>query len=326
MNHDEERLVRLIEASRDWIRAPRVLDVVRAAGRVLADGFGIDAGAFVFARPALLPHGEHPEPPLVRYAWGCAAPDGAAQAPWLPAYVALGFEDAPHAGVWVPKTLAPAELARHMEAYGFETAGHWPVSSVEGLPRGAFVLARRRPGPDDADLITAAVHHIELVIRLTAARRRAETTSLTDPLTGLWNRRGILTHVPAFHEEAQRRGEAFVVAVLDVNGMKAINDRYGHAAGDRVLVTVARALVDAMRRGDMVGRWGGDEFVALLATRHPDVGRIARRLTQAVGVTEFGGSLSAGAAVFGADGEAFETVLAKADARCYQAKRRRRAL
>lgn len=224
----------------------------------------------------------------------------------------------------MPKAHAPADLAGFMEAYGLETAGHWRVGTVEGPPRGAFVLGRRRPARGDAGLITAAVHHIELVVRLTAARRRAETTSLTDPLTGLWNRRGILTHVPAFLEEARRRGEAFVVAVLDVDGMKAINDRHGHLAGDRVLVAVARALVAAVRHGDVIGRWGGDEFVGLLLSRHPDPGRIARRLTRAVGVTEFGGSLSAGAAVFGPDSEVFEAVVAAADARCYQAKRRRR--
>jgi diguanylate cyclase (GGDEF)-like protein len=88
----------------------------------------------------------------------------------------------------------------------------------------------------------------------------AERRSLTDPLTGLVNRQGIELET----EARLKRGGVFCLAVIDLNGFKKINDTHGHPAGDAILRQFAGELKAQFRGQDVVGRWGGDEFVALL--------------------------------------------------------------
>ena len=88
----------------------------------------------------------------------------------------------------------------------------------------------------------------------------AEHRSLTDPLTGLVNRQGIGNET----EARLKRGAVFCLAVIDLNGFKKINDTYGHPAGDAVLRQFAGELKAHLRGQDVVGRWGGDEFVVVL--------------------------------------------------------------
>jgi diguanylate cyclase (GGDEF)-like protein len=91
-------------------------------------------------------------------------------------------------------------------------------------------------------------------------RRRAET----DPLTGLLNRNGFLTVAARERAVAERTRAPLTVAVLDLDGFKQVNDRLGHAAGDRVLADLAAGWRDRLRAGDILARHGGDEFVLLL--------------------------------------------------------------
>jgi diguanylate cyclase (GGDEF)-like protein len=121
-----------------------------------------------------------------------------------------------------------------------------PTSALADLGRRAGWAAAAALG-----LIATA-----LAFRLAAAERAAET----DPLTGLLNRRGLAR---AF---ARRLPDAALL-FLDLDGFKAVNDRLGHPAGDRLLVTVAARLRSALGPDDILGRWGGDEF--LLITREP---------------------------------------------------------
>jgi diguanylate cyclase (GGDEF)-like protein len=85
-----------------------------------------------------------------------------------------------------------------------------------------------------------------------------------DALTGLHNRAWLTEELEDMHANAVRYGRRYAIMMFDLDGFKAINDRYGHAAGDRGLVAAARIAHDETRRGDVVGRWGGDEFLALL--------------------------------------------------------------
>ncbi len=103
---------------------------------------------------------------------------------------------------------------------------------------------------------------------LEVANLRLEEASQTDPLTGLRNRRYLATQIPAdiafYDREAVRRGtpgEVMVFALVDVDHFKAVNDRHGQAAGDRVLQQFAQALGQLVRTGDYVARWGGEEFL-----------------------------------------------------------------
>lgn len=94
-------------------------------------------------------------------------------------------------------------------------------------------------------------------------RELAELANL-DPLTGLFNRRAFMQLAGARVQEAVAAGERCFVLMADLDHFKAINDRHGHAAGDMVLRGAARCIADAVRRGDLVRRLGGEEFAALV--------------------------------------------------------------
>ena len=107
--------------------------------------------------------------------------------------------------------------------------------------------------------------------------------SLADPLTGLQNRRGFELLGGQQLRLAERNGEPLTVLFVDVNNMKAINDRLGHSAGDDALNMVARVLEDACRASDVVGRIGGDEFAVILnntLSPGPVLNRIRRKLQE----------------------------------------------
>lgn len=151
----------------------------------------------------------------------------------------------------------------------------------------------------------------------------AEGQALTDALTGLGNRRALEVALEGW-------GRPFALVALDLDGFKAVNDGFGHAAGDHVLTTVARRLEEACRTGDAVLRLGGDEFVLLLPgmTRADAVLRRMRRVIGAVAkpIPWEGGSLrigvSAGVILAGEGGEPpADSLLPCADAALYAAKR-----
>lgn len=106
---------------------------------------------------------------------------------------------------------------------------------------------------------------------LEEANRRLEEASLTDPLTGLANRRALLQRLPGLaascHTErrAGAHGGQIVLMIIDLDYFKPINDRHGHDAGDAVLKQVAAILRDSVRADDLAVRWGGDEFVVIYA-------------------------------------------------------------
>jgi diguanylate cyclase (GGDEF)-like protein len=100
--------------------------------------------------------------------------------------------------------------------------------------------------------------------RLDHAKAAAEHLSLTDPLTGLANRRDLERRLREELDRARRSGEWLGCLMIDVDRFKEVNDRFGHAAGDAVLAEVASALEVSLRSFDVVARFGGDEFVALL--------------------------------------------------------------
>jgi diguanylate cyclase (GGDEF)-like protein len=86
----------------------------------------------------------------------------------------------------------------------------------------------------------------------------------TDEMTGVANRRALLTQIAAEIARAQRSGAPITLAFLDLDNLKTINDRFGHAAGDRALQVTARTIADTVRRSDLLARVGGDEFALLL--------------------------------------------------------------
>ena len=123
-----------------------------------------------------------------------------------------------------------------------------------------------------AELIGASIYNVELF-------REMEHRAKSDPLTGLPNRRALEETLGREIDRAQRYGSPLSVLMMDVDGLKDVNDRLGHPGGDAVLQNLAAILLEAVRSVDVPGRWAGDEFLVLL----PDTGaaqaeQLARRL------------------------------------------------
>lgn len=157
-----------------------------------------------------------------------------------------------------------------------------------------------------------------------AALERLRESAYRDPLTGLWNRR-VLEDAQV---EATWGGGALAVAMIDLDGFKAVNDTLGHAAGDRTLQAVAEVLRGSMRDTDLLVRYGGDEFVAVLPRLdEADVENWAQRVRQQLAAGARAGHLPAaldasiGVAV---GGGGLRELIQQADAAMYQRKRWKR--
>ena len=156
-----------------------------------------------------------------------------------------------------------------------------------------------------------------------------ERLALADALTGVGNRRALVAFLDRLLPAARRSGETIAVGYLDLDGFKGINDRYGHAVGDAVLVEVANRIVGGVRAGDLVARLGGDEFAFVLrglngrADAHETCSRLADAVARPLGGGPTGAPLtvSIGLALFPESGATSEDLLRAADAAMYAGKR-----
>jgi diguanylate cyclase (GGDEF)-like protein len=141
-----------------------------------------------------------------------------------------------------------------------------------GLDVGADDYLVKPVHPDELRArIAVAARLLRLERELWASNARLEELAAQlhhqanhDALTGLLNRQGVMTHAALELARTQRTGQPLGAALLDLDHFKQVNDRYGHAAGDTVLAQVAAHLRAAVRPYDLVGRWGGEEFLLLL--------------------------------------------------------------
>lgn len=146
------------------------------------------------------------------------------------------------------------------------------------------------------DVVSATAPDEELELRLRGLLRRKHQTdrmraaledglrlAVIDPLTGTYNRRYAMPRLAGIAAQAASDSSAFAVMVVDLDRFKSVNDRYGHAAGDAVLVEVARRLTENLRMSDLLARIGGEEFlVALPQTDLAEAERVAERLRQVI--------------------------------------------
>ncbi len=184
-------------------------------------------------------------------------------------------------------------------------------------------------GSVDGHRLSRAVRH---AIERKALEARFAEQALHDPLTGLANRTLLLDRIRLELARAGRTGAGVALLYLDVDDFKAINDRWGHDAGDEVLVRMARRLSRAVRPGDTVGRIGGDEFVVVCGglDSDDDLTQIRTRIEEAVarpmllgGGTELV-TASVGLTIGRGTAEEPEAIIRRADEAMYEAKRRRR--
>ena len=192
------------------------------------------------------------------------------------------------------------------------------------LPRGRGEMGNLIKHFDSmADAIVTHTSELEDRIR----KRTEELDRLTriDPLTGLLNRRGMTDILAGETARSRRVQSAYGLIWLDIDGFKSINDQYGHAVGDQVLVTVADLLGNGTRIYDHVSRWGGDEFLAVLSPCDPSTlqtisERLRGDIEQQSGSS--GGphiTVSIGACLAMADAN-MDHVLKRADDALYRAK------
>lgn len=155
--------------------------------------------------------------------------------------------------------------------------------------------------------------------------------SLVDELTSLYNRRGFLTLAQGHVAQASRAQRRFVLVMADLDGLKPINDTFGHKAGDTAICLAAEVLRNSFRSSDVVSRLGGDEF-AVLALETSEGGESAMLARIAAGLALVNGSgelpcpigISIGTVAFAADGNLrLDEVMERADALLYEEKKRK---
>ena len=177
----------------------------------------------------------------------------------------------------------------------------------------------------EATLLALAVAY--LVRQHEEARLRAEAEARTDALTGLMNRRAFWEQGNGMWNTASRHGRPLSVILLDIDHFKSVNDRFGHAAGDKVLIEAAKLIRQVCRQGDLAARWGGEEFIIMLPESSQEQAHIvAERLrekfaTREVWITGLFIELSASFGVVARDNEgSLESLIAEADTLLYRAK------
>ena len=182
-----------------------------------------------------------------------------------------------------------------------------------------------------ARLLGQQVERETLLVQLREANQELAQRALTDPLTGLANRRMLLDGLRRELARIGREGGALEIAFIDFDGFKAINDRYGHEIGDRFLALMALRLRGALRGSDLIARYGGDEFVVVGTLRdeptedaQPSLQQRIEALTRGavlIDALEFDyAGASVGVVITGEGEQDAEALLSRADAAMYQRK------
>jgi two-component system, cell cycle response regulator len=164
--------------------------------------------------------------------------------------------------------------------------------------------------------------------RLRANYERSLTLALTDPLTGLYNRRFLSAHLGTVLRQMHEQGKSVSIILADIDHFKAINDAHGHDAGDEVLRAIAQQVADNIRSFDMAARYGGEEFVVVMPdTPQEDAFAVAERLRERIAEAPIrapGGGLLSVTTSFGVAasvrGDSGSSLLKRADQALYSAK------
>src|SRR5581483_4304980 len=203
-----------------------------------------------------------------------------------------------------------------------------PLEGIDG-PIGALTLYRAAKDAFSRDhlrILLAVSSKISFSVENALKFRQAESSAVTDYLTGLANARSLFLRLDSEVSRCERNRETLAVLVCDLDGFKQINDKFEHLEGNGVLRAVAQALRESCREYGYVARMGGDEFVLLLpgSDRESIQGRVQQLSRIAANAARLSGvetlSMSVGQAFYPEDGTHAEQLLAEADRRMYKAK------
>lgn len=187
----------------------------------------------------------------------------------------------------------------------------------------------RRMGGDEFLTKPIRPEHLISTVSVRAERMKIiRSFMVRDSMTGLFNHTATKDHVDLAIEQARRRGETLCFALIDLDYFKNVNDNYGHQAGDRVLMALARLLKQRLRKSDMVGRTGGEEFAVILpACGILDAGALLEKILEnfaainfPTGEDSFNSTFSCGVASL-ADSDTVDKLYKAADEALYIAKR-----
>jgi len=228
--------------------------------------------------------------------------------------------------ICVPAALLAASLGRSL--WGAVLRGAVVVAAA-ALP--VLVSSRLHPLPSTSlvILIPAASLAVLLALRQRLERERdtLRHSALSDSLTGIANRRSLLERIDYEITRHARARHSFALVMIDLDGFKALNDRFGHGAGDDLLREAAGALSHTIRAQDTAARIGGDEFCVLAPETHAGgIVQLEARIHHGLGRVTTGVDAlqaSTGTAIFPADGTSADALLAAADHRLLAAKRER---
>jgi len=197
------------------------------------------------------------------------------------------------------------------------------------------VLNAETPSPnayteDHVRPLTVVAQQAAVVIRAAQLNDEMRRLAVTDPLTGLYNRRFFVEKLEEHLHRARRYGEPLALLFLDCDHLKNINDQHGHLSGDRALQALADVMKITLRESDVLARLGGDEFAALLVSsdheRALEVAGRLRRTIQGLRLisddgTDIALTVSAGLALYPDDGTDVKALMREADMALYSAKR-----
>jgi diguanylate cyclase (GGDEF)-like protein/PAS domain S-box-containing protein len=203
----------------------------------------------------------------------------------------------------------------------FGTAGTFGILS-------AHARADRHFGPDDASFLQSVANILAVAIERKNAQEHLERLAQFDSLTGLPNRHLFHDRLLKTMAQARRAGHPMAVLFIDLDRFKLVNDTQGHSAGDKLLQEAATRLLQCVRAGDTVGRFGGDEFGAIVSdlTKPGDAGVVAQKVLDAIAqpfrldAHDTYVSASIGITLFPADGDNPEALVMNADTAMYRAK------
>jgi diguanylate cyclase (GGDEF)-like protein/PAS domain S-box-containing protein len=232
----------------------------------------------------------------------------------------------------------PDDLGNDLAEMYRMTAGETLTSQVEKryvhrLGHDVWVLNSASLVHDASNRPLHFIFQIQDITERKRAEAAIQTLSLGDELTGLYNRRGFMTFCKQHLNSIRRTNKGSVIIYADLDGLKGINDSFGHTEGDRALVKTAELLKETFRSSDVLGRLGGDEFT-ILAAVDPDGGRekLITRLMEkfdnfnALKVSPYNLSISIGLAQLDPEGnQSMEDLMAAADAAMYENKRSKKS-